>query len=53
MKKGKILIKISIILEDTFGDFIMSRKAKGLSEKTIVTYRQHFAAISKHIDITN
>lgn len=47
MKKGRILMKISVTVEDTFGDFIMSRKAKGLSDKTLVTYKQHFAAIAK------
>jgi len=43
-------MKISVTVEDTFGDFIMSRKAKGLSDKTLVTYKQHFAAIAKHLD---
>ena len=38
MKKGKkIVMKVSITMADTFGDFIMSRKAKGLSDKTITT----------------
>ena len=52
MKKGKILMRISVTAEDTFRDFIMSRKAKGLSEKTLVTYSQHFSAVSKYLDIT-
>lgn len=43
-------MKVSITMADTFGDFIMSRKAKGLSDKTITTYKQQFAAIGKHLD---
>ena len=51
MKKGrKIVIQVSITMADTFADFLLSRKAKGLSEKTITTYKQHFAAIGKHLD---
>ena len=44
------MMKVSITMADTFGDFIMSRKAKGLSDKTITTYKQQFAAIGKHLD---
>lgn len=52
MKKGsKIAIQVSISVADTFGDFITSRKAKGLSEKTLTTYKQHLAAIGKHLDV--
>ena len=52
MKKGsKIVIQVSISVADTFGDFITSRKAKGLSEKTLTTYKQHLAAIGKHLDV--
>lgn len=49
MKKAKITMKLSTTLEETFADFIMSRKAKGVSEKTLTTYQQHFSAISKHL----
>ena len=53
MKKGKkIVMKVSITMAETFGDFIMSRKAKGLSDKTITTYKQQFAAVGKHLDTT-
>ena len=52
MKKGsKIVIQVSISVADTFGDFITSRKAKGLSEKTLTTYKQHLSAIGKHLDV--
>ncbi len=52
-KNTKITMKKSVTFEDVFADFIMTRKAKGLSGKTITTYNQHFRAISKHIDINN
>lgn len=53
MKKGrKIVMQVSISVADTFADFLLSRKAKGLSEKTLTTYKQHLAAIGKHLDIT-
>ena len=52
MKKGsKIVIQVSISVADTFGDFILSRKAKGLSEKTLTTYNQHLSAIGKHLNV--
>ena len=47
----KITIKISNTVEETFEYFIISRKAKGLSDKTLVTYNQHLRAIKHHLDI--
>lgn len=47
----KITIKISNTVEETFEDFIISRKAKGLSDKTLTTYNQHFKAVRRHIDV--
>lgn len=53
MKMGsKIVIQVSISVADTFGDFILSRKAKGLSEKTLTTYNQHLSAVGKHMDVS-
>ena len=46
---AKIKMTSSVTLEDTFRDFLMAKKAGGLSEKTIATYSQHFSAISKHL----
>lgn len=46
---AKINIKLSVTVAESFDDFILSRKAKGLSEKTLTTYTQHFAAIGKHL----
>ncbi len=51
MKKNKIKMDFCVSVEDAFCDFILSKKAKGLSEKTISTYKQHFSAISKHLEI--
>ncbi len=50
MKKGKITMQSSSTIKDTFSDFLLHCKAKGLSEKTLATYSQHFSAISKHLD---
>ncbi len=47
----KIKMNIGNTLAETFEDFIISRKVKGLSDKTITTYNQHFKAISRHISI--
>ena len=45
---AKIKMKVSVIVADTFHDFLMAKKSMGLSEKTIITYSQHFSAIAKH-----
>lgn len=47
---AKMKMKNSITVADTFHDFLMAKKAGGLSEKTIATYGQHFSAIGKHLD---
>ena len=53
MKKGKkIVMKVSITMADTFGDFIMPRKAKGLSDKTITTYKQQLLLMLKEQERT-
>lgn len=46
---AKIKMKNSVTVADTFHDFLMPKKAGGLSEKTIATYGQHFSAIGKHL----
>ena len=50
MKKGRITMKSSSTMAEVFSDFLLHCKAKGLSEKTLATYSQHFSAISKHLD---
>lgn len=47
----KITIKIGNTVAETFEDFIISRKARGLSDKTLTTYNQHFKAIGRHLDV--
>ena len=46
---GKIRIQSSVTTAETFNDFLLTCKAKGLSEKTLTSYKQHFASIRKHI----
>lgn len=46
---AKIRMKPSVTLADTFQTFLADKKARGVSEKTLATYTQHFAAIRKHI----
>ena len=47
----KITMKIGNTVAETFEDFILSRKAKGLSDKTLTTYKQHFKAARRHINV--
>lgn len=48
----KIVLHTTATMEETFSDFITSRKVKGLAEKTIVSYQSQFQAIAKHIDMS-
>lgn len=48
----KITLYTTATMEETFSDFITSRKVKGLAEKTIVSYQSQFQAIAKHIDMS-
>lgn len=48
----KIKLDCTATMEETFSDFITSRKVKGLAEKTIVSYQSQFQAIAKHIDMS-
>ena len=43
--------KVSHSVEETFNDFLNSKRANGLQEKTLLTYKQHFQAISKELDV--
>ena len=44
-------IKNSTSMKDLFNIFLMARKATGVQEKTLKTYRAHFNAVAHHIDI--
>jgi len=50
-KMAKIKLYQGATIEETFKDFIVSRKTKGLADKTIDSYQNHFHAVSKHLDI--
>ena len=47
---AKITMKSSVSVAENFEDYILTRKAKGLADKTLTTYKQHFSAICKHLD---
>lgn len=49
MKKIKLNCAASI--EETFADFLISKRAMGLKDKTLDSYKNHFASVSKHLDI--
>lgn len=46
---AKIKMKTSVTVAETFHDFLTGKKAAGVSEKTLLTYGQHFSAVSKHL----
>jgi len=37
-------------MEETFKDFLLSKRTKGVAIKTLQTYEQHFKAISRHLN---
>ena len=41
---------VSLTIDEAFEDFINSKAAAGLAEKTLQTYHYHWQAISKYID---
>ncbi len=51
---GKITVKKSsdMTLAEAFDSFILSATARGITQKTIKTYKDHFHSISKHLDIS-
>ena len=48
---AKIKLVVSATIEETFSDFIISRKTKGLAEKTLQSYQSQFGAVAKHLDV--
>ena len=48
---AKITMKSSASVAETFEDFLINRKARGLADKTLKTYKTHFSAISRHLDV--
>lgn len=47
---GKIKLNNAVTMEETFKQFIFSRKTKGLSDKTLESYQNHFRAVMRHLD---
>lgn len=50
MPKIKMQTALCPSFEDAFERFIIAKKAKGLSDKSIATYNNHYNAISKYIE---
>ena len=51
-KKITMFSTESSSIQERFEQYLSAASAKGLSSKTLKTYRQHFHCISKHLDIT-
>ena len=47
----KIKLNCAATMEETFSDFLTSRKAKGLADKTLQSYEQQFRAVARHLDV--
>ena len=48
---AKIKLVVSATIEETFKDFIISKKTKGLAEKTLQSYQSQFQAVARHMDV--
>ena len=48
---AKIKLVVSATIEETFSDFIISKKTKGLAEKTLQSYQSQFQAVARHLDV--
>ena len=48
---AKIKLVVSATIEETLSDFIISRKTKGLAEKTLQSYQSQFQAVARHMDV--
>ena len=44
-------MKTSETVAEIFDNFIMTRKAKGLSDKTISSYQSHFKSMQNHLNV--
>lgn len=51
-KKLSMQVQESASIEERFQQFLSASAARGLSDKTLKTYREHLLCISKHLDIT-
>ena len=48
---AKIKSVVSATIEETFSDFIISKKTKGLAEKTLQSYQAQFQVVARHLDV--
>lgn len=48
---AKIKLQVGATIEETFKDFLISRKTKGLAEKTLQSYQSQFQAVARHLDV--
>lgn len=48
MKKNRM--NCTTTLDETFADFLLSRRAKGLAEKTLESYSSQWKAVARHLD---
>lgn len=48
---AKIKLVVSATIEETFSDFIIFKKTKGLAEKTLQSYQAQFQAVARHLDV--
>ena len=49
---ARININSSLTMEESFENFIFSKSAQGVTDKTISRYRSHFKCISNYLDTT-
>lgn len=47
----KITLITGATITEAFENFLISRKSKGLADKTLQSYRHHFIAVARHLDI--
>lgn len=47
----KIKLNCAATMEETFSDFLTTRRAKGLADKTLQSYEQQFRAVARHLDV--
>jgi integrase/recombinase XerD len=48
----KITMETKISIAEYFNDFIIAKKAQGLADKTLKSYKQQFKSLSRHLDVT-
>ena len=48
---GKLRLNTCQTIAETFDNFIISRKARGVAEKTMQSYKSQFLAVSRHLDV--